>query len=117
MTRQSPVVAGDWLTRASLLGSALLVLIGLLVLAGWQQRIDVLVPFRPDNAPMPADMALSLLVLGLAFLALEWKADRLVSLAAIPVAYHNFSKCITIGRSAWETSYGMVISLRSRGSG
>ena len=53
---------------------------------GANGRIDVLVPFRPDNAPMPADMALSLLVLGLAFLALEWKADRLVSLAAIPVA-------------------------------
>jgi PAS domain S-box-containing protein len=86
MSRQSPVVAGDWLTRASLLGSVLLVLIGVLGLAGWQQRIDVLVPFRPDNASMPVDTALSLLILGLVFLALEGKADRLVWLAVIPAA-------------------------------
>jgi PAS domain S-box-containing protein len=86
MTRQASVVAGDWLTRASLLGSVLLVLIGVLVLAGWQQGLEVLVSFRPDNAPMPVDMALGLVVLGLALLALEWKADRLVWLAVIPAA-------------------------------
>jgi PAS domain S-box-containing protein len=86
MTRQSPVVAGDWLTRASLLGGVLLVVIGTLVLAGWQQRIDVLMSFRPDAAPMPVDTALSLLVLGIVLLAFEWKADLLVWLAVIPAA-------------------------------
>ena len=110
MTRQSPVVAGDWLTRASLLGSALLVLIGVLVLAGWQQRIDVLVPFRPDNAPLPADLALSLLVLGLAFLALEWKADRLVWLAAIPVAigFLAFAQHFTGWPLRWDELFSQM---------
>jgi len=86
MIRRSPVVSSDWLSRASLLGAALLVLMGTLVLVGWAQRIDALVQIQPEYAPMQPNMALSLVAIGIVLLALEWKKHRLVWLAALPAA-------------------------------
>ena len=84
MARRSPAVADDWLTRASLLGSALLVLIGALVMVGWAQRIDLLVQLRSNYTPMQPNTAASLIVLGAALLALETGMRRGVWLAAVP---------------------------------
>ena len=84
MARRSPAVADDWLTRASLLGSALLVLIGALVMVGWAQRIDLLVQLRSNYTPMQPNMAASFIFLGVALLALEVGMRRGVWLAAVP---------------------------------
>ena len=86
MARRFPVVSSDWLSRASLLGAALLVLVGALVLVGWVQGIDALVQLQPDYAPMQPNMALSLIAIGIVLLALEWEAHRLVWLAVLPAA-------------------------------
>ena len=86
MARRFPVIPSDWLSRASLLGAALLVLVGVLVLVGWVQGIDALVQLAPDYAPMQPNMALSLIAIGIVLLALEWKAHRLVWLAVLPAA-------------------------------
>ena len=86
MARRFPVVPSDWLSRASLLGAALLVLVGVLVLVGWVQGIDALVQLQPEYAPMQPNMALSLIAIGIVLLALEWKAHRLVWLAVLPAA-------------------------------
>ena len=86
MARRFPVIPSDWLSRASLLGAALLVLVGALVLVGWVQGIDALVQLAPDYAPMQPNMALGLIALGIVLLALEWKAHRLVWLAVLPAA-------------------------------
>jgi PAS domain S-box-containing protein len=86
MARRFPVVASDWLSRASLLGAALLVLMGALVMVGWVQGIDPLVQLAPDYLPMQPNMALSLIAIGIVLLALEWQAHRLVWLAVLPAA-------------------------------
>jgi PAS domain S-box-containing protein len=86
MARRFPVVSSDWLSRASLLGAALLVLVGALVLVGWVQGIDALVQLQPDYAPMQPNMALSLIATGIVLLALEWEAHQLVWLAVLPAA-------------------------------
>ena len=86
MARRFPVLPSDRLSRASLLGAALLVLVGALVLLGWMQGIDALVQLAPDYAPMQPNMALGLIALGIVLLALEWEAHRLVWLAVLPAA-------------------------------
>ena len=65
MIRRSPVVSSDWLSRASLLGAAVLVLMGTLVLVGWVQGIDALVQIQPEYAPMQPNTALCLVVIGI----------------------------------------------------
>ncbi len=86
MARHSPAVPSDWLTRASLLGSALLILIGVLVLVGWAERIDPLVQLEPGGAPLQPNSALSLIVFGVVLLALEVRKHRVVWLAIVPAA-------------------------------
>ena len=84
MARPIPVPARDWLTRASLLGSGLLVLTGAFVLAGWESGIDALLRFHAEETPMQMETALSVLLLGIALLALEANAGRLACIAVIP---------------------------------
>ncbi len=86
MARHNPVVSSDWLSRASLLGAGLLVVVGILALAGAAQRIDLLARLQPGDAAMPPDMAFSLVVLGGVLLALEGNIRRAVWLAAVPAA-------------------------------
>ncbi|MDD2765051.1 MAG: ATP-binding protein [Opitutaceae bacterium] len=65
-------------------GAAVLVLIGALVLTGWAQRIDLLMQFQPGYMPISPNLALSLVVLGIVLLVLEWRINRAVWLAALP---------------------------------
>ncbi|MFA5057597.1 MAG: ATP-binding protein [Opitutaceae bacterium] len=67
-----------------MLGAAALVLIGVLVLTGWAQRIDLLMQIQPGYMPIPPNLALSLMVLGMVLLLLEWRINRAVWLAALP---------------------------------
>ena len=86
MVRPTPVVPRDWLRRASLLGAAMLVLSGALVLASWGRWIDWLGEGQPDSALMPPDLALGLVTLGIVLLALEANLRRAVWLALVPAA-------------------------------
>ena len=84
MARPTPVLVRDWLTRASLLGSGLLVLTGVFVLAGWEPWVDAFLRIQPGEAPMQMETALSVLLLGIALLALEANAGRLALVAVLP---------------------------------
>jgi len=86
MARRPSPVPDDWLNRASLVGAALLVLIGALVMVGWAGRIDVLVQLQPNYTPMQPNMAASLIVLGGVLLALSAGFPRAAWLAAAPAA-------------------------------
>ena len=86
MTRSSPVLARDWLTRASVVGCGLLVLAGASVLAGWESRVNILLPFQTGELPMEVETAFCVLLLGVALLALELNARLLVWIALLPVS-------------------------------
>ena len=86
MARPTPALTRDWLTRFSVGGSGLLVLFGVFVLAGWEPRVDGFLAFRPGITPMQMETALSLILLGVALLALEWNLGRLVFVALVPLA-------------------------------
>jgi PAS domain S-box-containing protein len=84
MLRSSSTAARDWLNRASVLGSSVLVLIGLVVLAGQEPWINAVLQLPAGDPPMPLDTALSVCLLGVSLLALESKTGRLAWLAVVP---------------------------------
>jgi len=86
MARRPPAAAEDWLTRASLLGAALLVLIGGLAMVGWAERIDLLVQLQSNYTPIQPNTAASMIACGLALLGLEFGVRRALWLAAVPAA-------------------------------
>ncbi len=69
-----------------MLGAAVLVLNGVLVLIGWGQWTDWIGRVEPGAEPMPLDLALGLAVLGVILLALEANLRRVAWLALLPAA-------------------------------
>ncbi len=84
MPRPSSAASRDWLNRVSLLGGGLLVLVCVIVLAGREPWIDALLNLHAEDAAMRLDAALGFCLLGVALLALECNAGRLVWLALVP---------------------------------
>ena len=85
MLPTSSAATRDGLTRASVLGGSLLVLLGVLVLAGQESWVNALLFLPASNPAMRVETALSFCLLGLSSLSLDLKIGRLVWLALVPI--------------------------------
>ena len=73
----------SWLEHVSLFLAGTLVILGLGTLAGWWLHVDVLAQPLPGLAPMSANAALCVLLLGVALLAQDQESSRTVVGAAV----------------------------------
>ena len=81
----------SWLKRLSIAMAGALVAFGLSALAGWVAGIDPLVQVSPWFAPLRVNTALSLVILGLLLLGLEYGHRSLAGLALIPAMLGGLS--------------------------